>query len=114
MRELHQGMFASSSSLPNSDAKQWQAFTEPEPRPTPNGYHSKLPAGPINGLQNSTERKASSSSNDLLGFGLETLIVPPPNNAHLSGTDAQESSSQRSSGVTMNPENQQPPGWANF
>ncbi|XP_020081129.1 AP2-associated protein kinase 1-like isoform X3 [Ananas comosus] len=114
VRERHQGMFASSSSLPNSDAKQWLAFTEPKPQPTPNGYHSKLPAGPINGLQNSTERKATSSSNDLLGFGLETLIVPPPNNAHLSGTDARECSSQRFSGVTMNPENQQPPGWANF
>ncbi|KAK3119101.1 hypothetical protein QOZ80_9BG0713840 [Eleusine coracana subsp. coracana] len=112
--ELEQGMLASnSSSVPNSEAKTWQAFSEPKAQARPKVDYA------TNGRHNLTKNTNPSPSPDIWGFGDDNFRTSPSSassaSAHVSRPAAKGngSSSQRFSTVaTKKPE--QPSGWAGF
>ncbi|TVU29467.1 hypothetical protein EJB05_21047 [Eragrostis curvula] len=111
--ELEQGMLASNSSVPSSDAKTWQAFPEPKAQARPKVDHS------TNGRQNLTKNTNTSPSADMWGFGADNFRTSPSSApsaaAQVSRPTAKGSgsSSQRFS-TTAAKKAEQPSGWAGF
>ncbi|KAL6899325.1 hypothetical protein ACP4OV_005983 [Aristida adscensionis] len=108
--ELEQGMLASNSSLPSSEAKTWQAFPETKVQARPKVDHA------TNGRQNLTKNTSKGASPDTWGFSADAFRTSPSSvstAAQINKTTAQGSSSQRfSTGAPKKVE--QPAGWAGF
>ncbi|XP_062222898.1 uncharacterized protein LOC133921858 [Phragmites australis] len=107
--ELEQGMLASNSSVPSSEAKTWQAFPEPKAQARPKVDHV------TNGRQNLTKNTNSGLSSDAWGFGADNFRTSAAAStaAQINRTTGHGSSSQRFS--TSTPKKvEQPSGWAGF
>jgi AP2-associated kinase len=107
--ELEQGMLASNSSVPSSEAETWQAFPEPKAQARPKVDHA------TNGRQNLTKNTNAGPSPDVWGFGADNFRTSPSSAAQVSRPTAKGSgsSSQRFS-TTAAKKSEQPSGWAGF
>ncbi|XP_062219492.1 uncharacterized protein LOC133919197 [Phragmites australis] len=108
--ELEQGMLASNSSLPSSEAKTWQAFPEPKAQARPKVDHA------TNVRQSVTKNTNSGPSPDVWGFSADNFRTSSSSSssaAQINRTTAQGSSSQRF-GTGAAKKVGQPSGWAGF
>ncbi|KAL5207801.1 hypothetical protein ABZP36_032236 [Zizania latifolia] len=110
--ELEQGMLASNSSLPSSEAKTWQAFPEPKAQPAqarPKVDHA------TNGGQNLTRNTNSRHPPDGWSFGPDSFRTSSGSAAaQINRATTQGSSSQRFSTGAAAKKVEQPSGWAGF